>query len=156
MSAAGELGDLLERGIAIVRLEAMRKPPGELPLDNIFVDSLAAAHDAVTYLLAHGYRNIAMLGNRTSPGRVRQQGSGHALQTAIGCEPSWCIRCDFTEAGGYAGMQALLALPPAPRRRVCRQRRDGHGRLGGLQAAGLQVPDDIAVMGFDDIPLARL
>ena len=155
--SARELGDLLERGIAIVRLEAMRKPPGELPLDNIFVDSLAAARDAVTYLLARGYRNIAMLGNTPGPGEARQQGYRQALQAAgISVRDEFVIRCDFTEAGGYAGMQALLALPARPDAVFAANDVMAMGALAALQAAGLQVPDDIAVMGFDDIPLARL
>ena len=66
------------------------------------------------------------------------------------------IRCDFTEAGGYAGMQALLALPPRPDAVFAANDVMAMGALAALQAAGLQVPDDIAVMGFDDIPLARL
>jgi LacI family transcriptional regulator len=47
---------------------------------------------------------------------------------------------DFTETGGYQGMQALLAL----------------GALIAICEAGLRVPQDIAVVGFDDIPTARL
>jgi LacI family transcriptional regulator len=156
-ASARHLTGLLEQGIAVVRLEAMRKPPGELPLDNIFVDSLAAARDAVTYLLGRGYRHVAMLGNTPGPGEARQQGYRQALQAAgVPVRDEFVIRCDFTEAGGYAGMQALLALPVRPDAVFAANDVMAMGALAALQAAGLQVPDDIAVMGFDDIPLARL
>jgi LacI family transcriptional regulator len=154
---ARELGALLEQGIAIVRLEAMRKPAGELPLDNIFVDSLTATCDAVTYLLGRGYRRIAMLGNTPGPGEARQQGYRQALQAAgLPVRDEYVIRCDFTETGGYLGTQALLALPTRPDAVFAANDVMAMGALAAIQAAGLQVPADIAVMGFDDIPLARL
>ena len=155
--SARELGGLLEQGIAIVRLEAMRKASGELPLDNIFVDSLTATRDAVTYLLGRGYRGVAMLGNTPGPGEARQQGYRQALQTAgLPVRDEFVIRCDFTEAGGYLGMQALLALRTRPDAVFAANDVMAMGALAAIQAAGLQVPADIAVMGFDDIPLARL
>jgi LacI family transcriptional regulator len=155
--SARELGGLLEQGIAIVRLEAMRKLPGELPLDNIFVDSLSATRDAVTYLVGRGYREVAMLGNTPGPGEARQLGYRQAIQSAgLPVRDEYIIRCDFTEAGGYLGMQALLALPVRPDAVFAANDVMAMGALAAIQAAGLQVPADIAVMGFDDIPLARL
>ncbi len=68
----------------------------------------------------------------------------------------YVIRCDFTEAGGYLGMQALLALPRRPDAVFAANDVMAMGALAAIQAAGLQAPADIAVMGFDDIPLARL
>jgi LacI family transcriptional regulator len=154
---ARDLTSLLEQEIAVVRLEAKRKAPGDLPLDNIFVDSLTAARDAVAYLIGRGYTRIAMLGNSPGPGEARQMGYRNALQAA--CMPvreEYVIRCDFTEAGGYVGMQALLALPQHPDAVFAANDMMAMGALAAIDAAGLHVPRDIAVMGFDDIPLARL
>ena len=53
-------------------------------------------------------------------------------------------------------MQALLALPTRPDAVFAANDIMAMGALAAIQAAGLQVPGDIAVMGFDDIPLARL
>jgi LacI family transcriptional regulator len=154
---ARDLAGLLEQGIAVVRLEAMRKPAGELPLDNIFVDSLAAAHEAIDFLLGRGYRRIAMLGNTPGPGEARQQGYRRALQTAaIPLREELILHCDFTEAGGYLGMQTLLALPVRPDAVFAANDVMAMGALAAIQAAGFHVPGDVAVMGFDDIPLARL
>ena len=155
-AGARDLAGLIEQGIFVVRLEAVRKPPGELPLDNIFVDSLAAAHDAVAFLIGRGYRRIAMLGNTPGPGEARQGGYRLALQ-AGGLPPrsEYIIPCDFTEAGGYGGMQALLALPRRPDAVFAANDLAAVGALAAVRAAGLRVPADVAVMGFDDIPLAR-
>jgi LacI family transcriptional regulator len=155
-AGARDLAPLLDQGLAVVRLEAKRKPPGNLPLDNIFVDSLAAAQDAVAYLLARGCRRIAMLGNTPGPGEARQQGYRQALQAAaLSVGDDYVIRCEFTEDGGYAGMQALLSLPVRPDAVFAANDVMAIGALSAIQNAGLRVPQDIAVMGFDDIPLAR-
>lgn len=155
-ASARHLAGLLEQGIAVVRLEAARKQAGELPLDNIFVDSLAAAEDATSFLLTRGYRRIAMLGNTPGPGDARQQGYRRALQAAaLPLREEYIIPCDFTEAGGNQGMQTLLALPAPPDAVFAANDVMALGALAAIDAAGLRVPTDIAVMGFDDIPLAR-
>jgi LacI family transcriptional regulator len=154
---AHDLTSLLEQEIAVVRLEAKRKLPGVLPLDNIFVDSLTAAHDAVSFLVSRGYTRIAMLGNSPGPGEARQMGYRHALLAAqMPIREEYVIRSDFTEAGGYEGMQALLALPQRPDAVFAANDMMAMGALAAIQSAGLCVPHDVAVMGFDDIPLARL
>ncbi len=156
-AGARELAALLEQGIAVVRLEAMRKAAGILPLDNIFVDSLRAAQDAVTFLLQRGYRRIAMLGNTPGPGEPRLQGYRQALQAlALPVDEELIVCCDFTEAGGYGGTQPLLALTAPPDAIFAANDVMAMGALAAIHAAGMRTPDDIAVMGFDDIPLARL
>jgi LacI family transcriptional regulator len=155
-TGAHALAALLEQGIFVVRLEAMRKPAGDLPLDSIFVDSFVAARDAVTYLVEHGYRCIAMLGNTPGPGEARQQGYREALhKAALPVQEEFVIPCDFTEAGGYAAMQTLLRLPVRPDAVFAANDVMAMGALSAIHAAGLRVPTDVAIMGFDDIPLAR-
>ena len=153
---ARDLAGLLEQGIFVVRLEAMRKPAGSLPLDNIFVDSLAAAQEATSYLIARSYQRIAMLGNTPGPGEARLQGYRAALQAAsLPAQEEYIVPCDFTEAGGHAAMQRLLALPVRPDAVFAANDVMAMGALAAIHADGLHVPTDIAVLGFDDIPLAR-
>jgi LacI family transcriptional regulator len=155
-AGARDLAGLLEQGIAVVRLEALRKPPGELPLDNIFVDSPTAVRAAVGFLIGRGYRRVAMLGNTPGPGEARQQGYRQALQAAaLPVREEYVIPCAFNEAGGYGGMQTLLALPAPPDAVFAANDVMAMGAMAAIHAAGLQVPRDVAVMGFDDIPLAR-
>ena len=131
-AGAHDLAVLLEQGIPVVRLEAMRKPAGELALDNIFVDSVTAARDAVHFLIERGYRRVAMLGNTPGPGEARQQGYRQALHAAkLPLNEDYIIPCDFTEAGGYQGMQRLLALPVQP---------DAVFAANDLMAVGARLP----------------
>jgi LacI family transcriptional regulator len=155
-AGARDLAVLLEQGIPVVRLEAMHKAAGELALDNIFVDSVKAARDAVRFLIERGYHQIAMLGNTPGPGEARQQGYRQAVQAArLSLNEDYIIPCDFTEAGGYQGMQRLLALPLQPDAVFAANDLMAVGALAAIHTAGRRIPADIAVMGFDDIPLAR-
>jgi LacI family transcriptional regulator len=85
------------------------------------------------------------------------QGYRQALaKHAIALDEELIHSDDFTEQGGYAGMDRLLALEPRPSAVFCANDLLALGALTAIRAAGLRVPDDIAVVGFDDIPAARL
>jgi LacI family transcriptional regulator len=65
-------------------------------------------------------------------------------------------RCGgFTEAGGYAAAVELLAVTPSPTAIFAANDSMAIGVLSALRDAGRRIPEDIAVAGFDDIPLAR-
>ena len=63
---------------------------------------------------------------------------------------------DFTEAGGYEAMRELLTLDPRPTAVWAANDLMAMGALLACREAGIRVPDDIALAGFDDIPAARL
>ena len=63
---------------------------------------------------------------------------------------------DHTEAGGYGAMQQLLAGSPRPRAVFATNDMMAIGAMVAIRNAGLRVPEDIAVAGFDDITVARL
>ena len=75
-SSVRDLSRLLDQHIALVRLEAAPKRGGELPLDNIYVDNIAASRHAVSYLVDRGYQRIAMLADQPGPGAPRGSGTG--------------------------------------------------------------------------------
>jgi LacI family transcriptional regulator len=152
-----ELAQIIHHNVAVVRLEAVKKRTGDLPVDNVYVDNTAAAQAAVTYLLGQGYRRIAMLTNAVGPGHPRVEGYRQAL-TAHGLlfDETYIQRCDFTEQGGFAGMQQLLRLAQRPDGVFAANDLMAMGALQALQAANLRVPDEMALMGFDDIPTGRL
>lgn len=154
---ARDLYPLLDTGIAVVRLEAGPKPAGLYPLDNLYVDNVAAAHLAVSYLIGRGHTRIGLIAGERGPGQFRVQGyrqamAGHNLPVDEGL-----IRWgDFTEEGGYGGMRELLGLSPRPQAVFAVNDMMAIGALRAIREAGLSVPGDIAVMGFDDIPTAKL
>jgi LacI family transcriptional regulator len=76
---AHHLFPLLERNIAVVRLESQYKAPGDYPLDNLYIDNGAAAEEAVTYLISRGHRRIGVLARNEGPGNIRVAGYQQAL-----------------------------------------------------------------------------
>lgn len=152
---AKDLSELLEAGMPIVRLEAMVKGTGNLPLDNVYVNNVAAAEAATNYLMMKGHKRIAVIGRETGPHFVRLRGYRQAL-LAKGLGETVVHASDFTEEGGYSAMQQLLTASPRPDAVFAVNDLLAVGALVAAREAGLKVPEDIAIMGFDDIPLAKL
>ena len=155
--SAHRLRALLERGIAIVRLEPARKDVGPLPLDNIYVDNAAAAQAATSYLIERGHRTIAMLAGQNGPQQRRVLGYRQALVAHGLAVDEALIRGDgFKEENGYHAMREVLKHAPCPTAIFAANDLIAMGAVAALRHAGLRVPDDIAVVGFDDIPAAKL
>jgi LacI family transcriptional regulator len=155
--SARSLLPLMERNIAVVRLEPHYKAPGEYPLDNVYIDNVAAAQEAVSYLIGRGHRRIGVLAREKGPGDARLLGYQRALVAhRIPHDESLMQRGDFTEEGGYNGMKRLLALLSRPTAIFAANDMMALGAMLAIQEAGLSVPQDVAVVGFDDIPTARL
>jgi LacI family transcriptional regulator len=119
------------------------------------VDSRGAAREAVAHLLGHGYRRIAMIGGQPHLIATIDRHAGYvtALQeAAIPPEPSRVVFADFTQRGGHRAMQGLLrdraAFPDAV---FAASDALALGAIAAIQEAGLRVPDDIAMMGFDGL-----
>lgn len=154
---ARDLVPLLEQHIHIVRLEAMGKPAGAWPLDNIYVDNILASKSAVTYLIDKGHRRIGMLASPDGPARFRIEGYHSALRAqGLPVDDSLICTGKLDEEGGYATMQMLLNLKVRPTAVFASNDLMAMGAIVAIRQAGLAIPKDIAVIGFDDIPAARL
>ena len=154
---ARDLLPLLERSIAVVRLEAVPKAAGPLPLDNLYVDNRAAARTAVSYLLDQGHTRIGMIVGESGPGGMRLQGYERALvERQIPYDEHLVRTGGFTVTGGYEDAQALLALDPRPTAMFAANDLMAMGALIAIKEAGLRIPEDIAVIGIDNIPAAEL
>jgi len=155
--SARQLAVLLEQQIAVVRLEAAAKRTGELPLDNIFVDNVAASRHAVAYLLGRGYQRIAMLTNEPGPGQPRVLGYREALAEYGRDVPEAYVQIGaFTVEGGAASMLRLLDLTPRPDAVFAANDLMAIGAIMACKSRNLQVPQEIAIMGFDDIPTDQI
>ncbi len=153
---ATQLRDLLDLGVGVVRLESGKKEPGEWPLDNVYVDNDAAAHAAVTYLIERGHRRIGMIGGRRGPRPARAHGYLKSLaEHGIPVDDTLVREGDFHEGGGRRAMQDLLSLATPPTAVFALNDLMAIGALHAIKDAGLRVPEDIAVVGFDDIPAAQ-
>ena len=110
------------------------------------------------HLIARGHRRIAMVcgPQRNYDAAERLRGYHTALaESGIEHEASLVVRGDFSELSGYGAVSQLLELEPRPTAIFAANDSMAIGALSALREAGLRVPDDVAVAGFDDIPLAR-
>ncbi|GAA1917207.1 LacI family DNA-binding transcriptional regulator [Streptomyces sodiiphilus] len=148
-------GLLQELGLPTVL--AGRRSPDE-PLNHAHSDNVGGATEAVRHLLERGRRSIATI---TGPldmevGNSRLQGWADALAEG-GIEPDDALvaPADFTEEGGRVAMRALLERRPALDAVFAASDVMAAGALAELNRRGRRVPDDVAVVGFDDSIVAR-
>jgi LacI family transcriptional regulator len=126
---------------------------------SISVDNYSGAHAMVAHLAARGYRRIAFVagpsGNFEAQERLR--GYRAALAELVPGAAAQVYEGDFSEQSGTAVGQALLALDAASRPDALFAANDmmAIGALLALKQGGLQLPRDMALAGFDDIPIAR-
>ena len=154
---AKDLLPLIEQNISVIRLEATAKPAGVQPLDNVYIDNIAAARLAVEFLIDKGHRRIGMLSSKEGPARFRQRGYQEAiLDSEIPLDADLIATGSYNEDGGYQAMKELLRLDPLPTAVFAANDVMAMGAMLAIRGAGLLVPADVAVVGFDDIPSAKL
>nr|BFF09491.1 LacI family DNA-binding transcriptional regulator [Microbacterium flavescens] len=119
------------------------------------VDNVRGGHDATTYLIERGHRNIATItGPLTMPAGVdRLRGYRDALH-AWELPEGMVVDGNFTADGGADAMRAILEAGERPDAIFIASDLMARGALSVLANAGIRVPDDIALMGFDDSPVA--
>ncbi|ADL01581.1 Catabolite control protein A [Brevundimonas subvibrioides] len=123
---------------------------------SIAVDNVGGAVAAVEHLVAMGYRRIAHIGGPAGNLEARERQAGYVQAVlAAGLEPA-VHNGDFTQASGHVAMTALLRGRDRPDALFAANDMMAIGALLALQEAGLRCPDDIAVVGFDDVPIAAL
>lgn len=152
-----DLIPLIERQIPIVRLEAQGKAPSALALDNIYIDNIAASEAAVDLLVDKGHRRIAMLASYEGPSRFREKGYRQALDKhQIPFDDDLLSYGEYSEDGGYQATNNLLKRGIRPTAVFATNDLMAMGAIVAIREFGLAIPGDIAVMGFDDIPTAKL
>ena len=133
-------------------------PPSDTDHASLTVANYQGARDMVMHLARLGHRRIAILngapGNFDAAERLR--GYRAALRsTALKRQPELEIAGDFSEASGAAGARQLLRLAAPPTAIFAANDCMAIGAIAAIRDAGLRVPEDVAVGGFDDIPMAR-
>jgi LacI family transcriptional regulator len=141
----------VKAGLALVAID--RAPRG-LAVDQVTVANRAGAGEAVRHLLALGYCDVAFIGgpDGLSTAEERRSGCLEALR-AHGLEPLAIEDGDFRPAGGRAAAERLLARC-RPRALFVANDLMALGVYEALRGRGLRVPEDVAVVGFDDAPWA--
>lgn len=143
--SAAELAALVgDRPAVLVQREGDAAAYPTLSLDNA-----QGVRAALEHLFAHGHRRIAHIAGVRRDGEVRQSAYEDTLRAA-GLS-SLVLPSDSTEAGGIAAGE-MLAASPEVTAVFCSNDRVALGLYHALRRRGTRVPDDVSVVGFDDLP----
>lgn len=131
-------------------------------ISKLLVDSEQGAFDATMHLIEQGFTRIGMIsGPLTGPGsksygRLHQYGGyRRALQVGgVEFDGRLVADGDFRFSGGQAAMRRLLELANPPEAVFAANDLMALGAMEAIRANGLGIPDDVAIVGYDDIPIA--
>jgi Transcriptional regulators len=122
---------------------------------SITIDNAGGARAVVRHLAALGHRRIAFVGGPANNGDAAQRRRGYrAGVRAAGAETESSLELsgNFTEDSGYEAAKRIVGRSQRPTAMFAAM---AIGALSAFNEAGMRVPDDIALVGFDDIPIAR-
>lgn len=123
--------------------------------DSVLIDNVGAAREAVAHLIANGYRRIGLIcgPDKLTTGHGRAQGYRAALEEAgIARDPALERRGKFDEHTGEVHAAELLDLHPPVEALFTTNMSLTLGALRVLHKRGLRIPEDVALVGFDEIP----
>lgn len=129
----------------------------DAPLPSVRVDNAEGAGMAVRHLVDMGHRAI---GHITGPGGnvltiTRREGYEAAMRAAdLPLRPDWIFDGDFSMDSGAFAATRWMALTDRPTAMFCASDEMAAGFMGALQRAGVDVPGQVSVIGFDNIEIA--
>ena len=144
---------LLADGVHMVFLNGATP---SLDVPDVTVDEQLAGYTATRHLIELGHRRIGFVSgpSRSLPSRLKRAGWAAALEEdGLPAESEFVAHGQFGPQGGSAAMSALLDTV-RPTAVICSSDHMAIGVLREAHQRGLSVPDDLSVVGFDDIPLA--
>jgi DNA-binding LacI/PurR family transcriptional regulator len=150
------LTQMARRRVPLVFIDVGPKQPGTSVLK---VDYHHGIHQGVQHLAALGHKDIAFISGppRLHSARSRQLAFTTSLkECGITPNQKWIFKGDHTMEGGIAAMQDLLGNKKMPTAVMCSNDMTAIGVLHRLYRAGLRVPDDFSVIGFDNIHIAEV
>jgi LacI family transcriptional regulator len=150
------IGKLAQKGMPVVVIDDRGHHP-EFP--TVGTTNREGGRSATQHLLDLGRRRIAMLNGQLEFGcnQDRLDGYKSALQAAgLGFESRHTMTGYFTEESGAAGMARVLEADPKIDAVFAANDLMAFGAMRALRIAGRRIPDDVAVVGFDDIPASAV
>lgn len=131
----------------------------EFETDCILVDNEAGTMEAVNYLITQGHKKIAYIGGNSSDSnnRLRCAGYRKSLSKASLSIPEHYVKHgSYTFKHGYEAATALLRSNDVPTAFFAANNRIMLGVCRGIMDCGLQIPDDVSIVGFDDFETATM
>lgn len=151
--------DLIRRAKMDTKTVCISNMSHKSAMTLLYIDNELGARQAVEHLIERGHRAIACIGGLedTAANRERLKGYHQALQNHGIAACSDFVRFgDYRLESGHAIMTELLRLPARPTAVFAANDLLALGAISAIKEHGLRVPEDVAVVGFDDIQLASL
>jgi DNA-binding LacI/PurR family transcriptional regulator len=149
------LDQLANQDIPIVYVDSRPQQTAAMTLN---VDYRHGIWQGVQHLAVLGHRKIAFLSGplRLHTAKLRYDAFLDSLkQIGITPTPAWIIEGDHTLEGGMRGMEKILRLSDRPTAVLCSNDMSAIGVMHAILGAGLRIPDDFSVVGFDDVHIAQ-
>ncbi|MER7892094.1 LacI family DNA-binding transcriptional regulator [Micromonospora sp. NPDC094482] len=143
-------------GLPAVRVGGSRDD--EPHADLVMPDDTVGSHAAVSHLIRRGARRIAIIEGPLPAGSAREEGYRQALaENGLPVEPELMVHGDWTRPGGRRAMHLLMSAPERrPDAVFCANDLTAIGAIDAVHELRLRVPDDIAIVGFDDVDAATI
>ena len=148
--------DLVRKGLPVVTVGNWLKHP---KVDYVTSRAQDGAIAAVDHLVALGHEKIAFIGGRYTRGIAVGRWLGYQealIKHGLPLQPDWMVEADVSISGGEAGMTHLLAPAKRPTAVLTVNDLVALGAISTCRSQGLRVPDDLSIVGFDDIPFAAV
>ncbi|HVU13433.1 MAG TPA: LacI family DNA-binding transcriptional regulator [Phototrophicaceae bacterium] len=155
IASAVDNDPLLQRLVGSKLPYVLIGPPQAQVEYSVDVDNRAVAHEAVSHLLSLGYQRVGTITGPLHMGvsRCRLQGYYDAFeQTGVGVDETLVAHGNYDESSGYTAMTTLIERGTDAV--FCASDTMALGALRALLEAHLRVPEDVALVGFDDMPFA--
>jgi LacI family transcriptional regulator len=158
--ASAQLANLAQKAVPMVVIDDQYLPVqlswGEFPIPWIGGENKIGAYEAVRHLIEHGHRRIAHIQGPMDRicARERHEGYCQALEEAgLGVDPALLQEGDFNAPSGQTSAEKLFTLPKEQRPTAIFASSDlmAYGVLAAAQEHGVSIPDDVALVGFDDL-----
>jgi LacI family transcriptional regulator len=129
----------------------------ELDIPHVSVDDASAAECAVNHLLELGHRRIAFVGGPLDSTTIEDRHNGYVTalhQAGIPLDESLVVQAPLSLLGGTRAAEALVAACHGFTAVFATTDEVAFGVVSGLRCSGLRVPEDVSVVGMDDVPMA--
>jgi DNA-binding LacI/PurR family transcriptional regulator len=140
---------LMEKKIPLV---VLNRDINESSLINILSSDKKGAYEAVMYLIENGHKNIAIIEGKEGFNSTIERKNGFLdalIESKLLIKNEYMAKGDFTIGSGYSAMKKLLNLSTIPTAVFCSNDEMAVGAMKAIFEAGLNVPSDISIMGFD-------
>lgn len=152
-----EIGRLVDGGLPFVVVDPRQRLPARVPA--VSASHATGGHDVTRHLLGLGHRRIGLITSSREWLSTTERERGHLAALAeagIVADPSMTRRVWPTQRDGFTAAGSLLDVPEPPTALVCFNDNVAFGAMHAAADRGLTVPDDVSIVGFDDLAMSSM